>query len=431
MENTRLPIEGTEPSRLVSDRNINLGQAGWVLILFKLVYLACVAAALQIWPLHNDNVLRDPVLRFIPDARFTFASHFYAWDADYYLQIANNGYTQGDSRCCFYPLFPFAIRIVSVFTDGNRLIAGMITANICSLAGELLFFAIVGKRFGKRIAWLSLILLLAFPGSLFFQFIYTEGLFFFLLMLLVHSLEEDCVWLACVASFLLPLTRAVGIFCVVPIFWHLFLKTPPDQLPSATNKTSLVYKLISLIAPLQVPNTLAKTTKSYFYIKRYIPLLAPFLGWGVYFLQMWVWTGNPFEGFTAQKQFHCESIGNIFSPMSFIETLIRPTTLHEFYGSLLDRCCFVLLAYNLLIIWRLDRMWFLWALFLGVVPAMSGMFVSYTRFTSMVFPLFVAIATLLNKPSLLSRCLIGLIISSLALLQIVLVWRFINFSWAG
>jgi hypothetical protein len=127
-------------------------------------------------------------------------------------------------------------------------------------------------------------------------------------------------------------------------------------------------------------------------------LWAPICGWAVYLLLMHKWTDNAFEGFEAQKQFHMQSIRNVLNVSHSVSTLITPTNFHEIFGSGLDRCSSILLVYTLPIIWRLDKGWLMWSLLLGVVPAMSGMFVSYTRFASVVFPLFVVMAVYFNKP---------------------------------
>jgi hypothetical protein len=54
-------------------------------------------------------------------------------------------------------------------------------------------------------------------------------------------------------------------------------------------------------------------------------VLAPLLGWAAYFLLMQKWTGNAFEGIEAQKQFHAQSIHNLFDPVLFVTKLFNPT----------------------------------------------------------------------------------------------------------
>jgi hypothetical protein len=420
--------------RLTSEGGpVKLSRVFLALLAYKIVYLLAVSAAISIWPKKaNADMYHSHRQVSTPDGYLTFDCHFAIWDAEHYLFIAAHGYESGTSRCAFYPLFPLTIKYFSMISGGSQLVAGMILANVFSLAGWFIFFTVVCRGFGESVAKLAVILLIAFPGSLFFQFVYTESLFFLLLMLLLLGLQENRFWLALTAAFLLPLTRAVGLFCIFPLIWHVMTNSQPawrgklkrqmlwgrrhHATAEAAQAASSPAPPISTNQPRQGGGWL---------------LLAPFCGWAFYLLLMKKWTGNAFEGFEAQKQFHIQSIGNVFDVSHFVSTLITPAHFHEVFGSGLDRCSFILLICTLPSIMRLDEGWLLWSLLLGVVPAMSGMFVSYTRFASVVFPLFVAIAAFLNKPGVLLRCLRLVTVATFAIFQMILVWRFVNYRWAG
>jgi hypothetical protein len=141
------------------------------------------------------------------------------------------------------------------------------------------------------------------------------------------------------------------------------------------------------------------------------------------------WTGNPFEGFEAQKHWGVQSMGNLINLPKFIIGFFNPTTWHQFIGSVLDRCVFIFVLWWLPLIWRLDKVWFAWAVVLGVVPAISGTFCSYTRFASMVFPLFIAMAVFLGQPERKLPRLLALTV--FAALHVILLWRFVTYRWAG
>jgi len=131
----------------------------------------------------------------------------------------------------------------------------------------------------------------------------------------------------------------------------------------------------------------------------------------------------------------------------FILGYFSPTEWHEFTGSLLDRCMFVVLLYTLPVLWRLDRGLLVWTYWLGVLPAMSGTFTSYTRYASCAFPVFIALGAfvgagregrtvqhqtaVLNRQSSFLPWLKWALLGVFAALHIVLVWRFVNFRWAG
>ena len=400
------------------------------LSLFKAVYFILLSVALLVWPMttkDNKEFLSDRQL-WTSDGHLLLRSHFVAWDADYYLCLSKEGYKPGSEACAFYPLYPFLIRWVSTVTGGNDVLVGILLANLFSLAAFVLFFQMAVRRYGKSAAVLALLLLLTFPGSLFFQFIYTESLFFLLLMLLCFALERGYFALTLGAAFLLPLTRAVGIFCIFPLLWHLFFKSPPTWWMNITSRQGWTGRFVRSMG-LFNRDSLVLNSPARSGIGTVFLVLAPILGWLTYFVLMRKWTGNAFEGIEAQKQFGVQSIHNLFDPLWFAKHLFFPTGWHNSTGSVLDRCIFILLIYCFPLIWKLDKGWCVWAFFLGVVPAVSGGFTSYTRFASVVFPLFIALGVFLNKSGL---CwLRWLVLTTFIVVHLILVWRFVNFRWAG
>jgi hypothetical protein len=397
------------------------------LILFKAVYLILLSVAILLCSKSTETGASLPGQN-IPNKGQTFTSHFLAIDCKYYIFLSENGYEHNRKECAFYPLYPSLIHWVSKITNGNDVWVGMVLANLFSFQSFILFFRIVARRYGEAVATLSLLLLLSFPGSLYFQFIYTESLFFLLLMLFLLGLEKSHFWLTLATALLLPLTRAVGIFCVFPLLWHLSLVTRPSRWEKLSNSPGWLVRIVEFVEPrvedLSVRRFPAFTRLKWFYL-----VLAPCAGWVTYFVVMWECTGNAFEGFEAQKQFGgVQSIHNLTDPVRFVILLFNPTTWHEYTGSLLDRCMFILLIDCFPLTWRLDKSWCIWMFFLGVVPAVSGGFTSFTRYSSVVFPIFVAMAVFLIKPRM--RWWRWLLLTAFVALHLILVWRFVNFKWA-
>lgn len=399
------------------------------LILFKATYIVLLSAALLSWPtFKRDDIFHSAWANWTPEGYLTFGSHFGTWDAEHYLFLSREGYKSGLGVCAFYPLYPLLIRWVSAATGGHDILTGMVVANLFSSAAFLLFFRMVARRYGEKVALLALALLLAFPGSLFYQFIYTESLFLLLLILFCFALEREHRPLALVTGFLLPLTRAVGIFCVFPLLWLMFFRSPPAWLVALANRKTWAGRIARFVGP-RVGDSPVLSSARWRGAGAVWLVLAPLMGWAAYFLLMQKWTGNAFEGIEAQKKFGVQSIHHLFDPVGFVTQLFNPTQWHGFRGSVLDRCGFILVIYCLPLIWKLDKSWCLWAFFLGVVPAVSGGFASYTRFASVVFPLFVALAVFLSKPGRRWTC--WLVLTTFVTLHLILVWRFVNYRWAG
>ena len=130
-----------------------------------------------------------------------------------------------------------------------------------------------------------------------------------------------------------------------------------------------------------------------------------------------------------QNGFGVQSVPNLWNLPKFVIGFCSPTEWHAFRGSWLDRCMFVVLLYTLPVLWRLDKGLLVWAYVLGILPAMSGTFTSFTRFASCAFPMFIALGVVLSRREWrgLRYALLGVFV----VLPLVFVWRFVNFRWAG
>jgi hypothetical protein len=253
---------------------------------------------------------------------------------------------------------------------------------------------------------------------------------------------------------------------VLPIGWHLLMKRPPRWMRSW--RWVETERGIHSASDLPAVGDLALEKRNEFRapfsrgldgLGGYTLLLAPLLGWAAYLTLMWSWTGNPLEGIQAQKHWGVHSITNLVNVPKCVIGLFNPTEWHAFTGSLLDRCMFILLLYTLPLQWRLGKDLLVWTYVLGVLPAMSGTFTSFTRFESTAFPMFIALAVFLNtecgvrsaepptgnaecgmrnaestlrfRPSRLLAALRWGLLGAFIVLHLWLLWRFVNFRWAG
>lgn len=425
----------------------------------------------------------------------TMASRFASWDSAHYLTLSQNGYFAGSNSCAFYPLWPAMIRLFGFYMVKNPLAAGMVLANGLSLLGFWLFFKMVERRYGPNIARDAVILMLAFPGALFFSFPYSEALYMVLLMLFFGGLELQRYSWTAVAGFLLPLARPVGVFTVVPLAWYLVerrsiaspvstVRVPARTLPVKSLRPAFqrqlqeesseigelsepgVCEVMAGSSPrnsLQIPSHKMRDIPSNVFrspvqnpafnegevgeqpthlttggdkllvpvgVWSWLLLACPVLGYAAYFGLINVWTGNPFEGFAAQKHYpNAPSMANMVNCSGFINALLN---IHSFDGmtdSVLDRFFFLLFISCIPLIYRLNKVWFFYVLPAGLVPALTSWFMSYRRYVMVLFPMFVVLAQLLARTK--ARWLFWYYVALLAVLQAWAVIRFTNFEWAG
>jgi len=141
------------------------------------------------------------------------------WDAPHYLAIAHDGYqTVGEDRflIVFFPLYPLAIRLVSLFAI-NGIFAAFIVSGVASLAVALLLRRLAlldgTAEFASRAVWFLLI----FPTSYFLHIGYTESLFVALILGAFLAARHERWALAGCLGALACLTRINGLL-LLPAF---------------------------------------------------------------------------------------------------------------------------------------------------------------------------------------------------------------------
>lgn len=103
------------------------------------------------------------------------------WDAVWFLSVADSGYNDADSpRAAFFPLYPLLSRAVGELAGGSR--AAVLLASFAVSLGALvvalaLLHRLTAIELGRRAAGPAVLLLCAFPASVFLGAPYSESLF--------------------------------------------------------------------------------------------------------------------------------------------------------------------------------------------------------------------------------------------------------------
>lgn len=186
----------------------------WRLYLFALLFVSLFTIPLGENFLGGgySNYLRNPFL--------------WAWlnfDGEHYLAIAQRGYR--DLEYFFFPMYPMLIRAVSSFLPGNftdLAYVGLVISNMCFLFSLIGLYKLVMIDYEERIAFLTILLLIVFPGSFFFASFYTESLFFALAVWAFYfALRGKWFW-AFVLCGLSSATRIVGIALLLGLVTEYF-----------------------------------------------------------------------------------------------------------------------------------------------------------------------------------------------------------------
>lgn len=337
----------------------------------------------------NQLTFTNMAKKWPMDGYVHWESELATWDAAHYLFLAQNGYRQGDPSCAFYPAWPMLIWAVSR-AGFPLLLVGITLANILFVLAACLFYTWIRDEH-PDFALASCSLLFVFPGSLFFRFPYSESLFLLGEVLLLIGLQRRSVGLCASSAFLLPMIRAVGIFSILPLGYIAWRD------------------------------------------RRFLlPIFSCFVGYACYFFIQYEFTGSPFSGFDAQKFFpNNPSIMNIVRFDKAIAALcdVDFRGMHTMQYSPIDRLFFLFYCSSLPWLFRRSRILFFLSIGLGIIPALSNQFLSYTRFSSVNLPFLIWMGAVIV--AIPSRPLRGVIWAGLVIVHLFLLSRYLSFRWAG
>lgn len=290
--------------------------------------------------------------QFILEKKETFAgpSIWANFDGVHYLAIALFGYAQFQQA--FFPLYPILIRELSIIFDTplRYVIAGLLISNISFLAVLFLFAKLLSqtkinnkKISGEQIRF-SLVFLTFSPASFYFGSIYTESLFLFLVILSFMLFRSHKFLYGVVAAFA-SATRLVGAFLLVPIGLVIYM----------------VYLGINYHDPLMFMH------------------VQPLFG-----------AGRSGGEVILLPQVYWRYL-QIF--------LTVPITQYHFFIAVVEFVVFNIVAYLLWRAWKMKMpmQWILFSLATLIVPTLSGTFSSMLRYSMVIFPLYLVLASFSSK----------------------------------
>ncbi len=135
------------------------------------------------------------------------------WDAVHYLSLAKDGYVgEGEARfsIVFYPLYPWMVRVFSLFTQ-SYFTAALAVSGAASLGAALLLRRLTAIDHPAAVARQAVWFFLIFPTSYFLHIGYTESLFLVLVLGSLLAARTDHWAAAGLLGALACLTRVNGL----------------------------------------------------------------------------------------------------------------------------------------------------------------------------------------------------------------------------
>lgn len=166
----------------------------------------------------------------------TFAKMFLGGDADWYIKIAENGYSlvesikagDGQANWAFFPLFPVLIRWFKyIFFFLNYQQAGILLSSIFTYVTGLYLVKTVRLYKPGRLGYIAVVLLYMGPYTFYLHCVYSETLFMMLIAIFFYYLkkesDKECsYWIPAIATMLASCTRIVGVILVFPLVVRMY-----------------------------------------------------------------------------------------------------------------------------------------------------------------------------------------------------------------
>lgn len=305
----------------------------------------------------------------------SFQNLFSMWanfDGRHYLDLAEFGYgfqRKSDMDYAFFPVYPVAVRTFNLFD--SYLASGIILSHLLFILALYFLYKLIRLDYKPKTAKSALYLILIFPMAFFFGSVYTESLFLLLIVLSFFFARKNNFFLAGIFAALASATRITGIFIWPALIYEYWLVCGKDL------KKTLHPRAMSLLLP---------------------PLgLLSFINFQA------VKTGDPFFFVYIQSVFAGRETDKLVLIYQIFYRYIKMVVFVNhadplFYTVLMELLSASLILLVLIFSFKKIRFsYWLFVLFSFILPTFAGTFMSMPRFTIVLFPVFIYLATWIDR----------------------------------
>ena len=317
------------------------------------------------------------------------------WDSDWFLKIAEEGYSWPSSTPAFFPLYPGLVALLGRILLGNFVLAGVLISLAAGACAFVLLYRLARQRLGLAGAWRTVLYLALFPTALFLQAVYSESLYLALVLAAFVLAERGRFLGAGAVAGLAMLTRPVGL-ALLPALAFLAWR-------AEDRRRELLRLSVSLPIAAAYPVLLA------------------------------IWTQEPLGFLRAQDgiwQRELSWLGPLGGLWHGIAILFADRSLHDTVINLSQLGYTILFVVLAVVVWR--RFGPAYGLFTACSLAIPLSFpserwplLSMSRFGLVIFPLVLALAALGDRPRVHAAILgLSVVLSTVSVVQWSL-WRFV------
>lgn len=336
----------------------------WLFMLFAILFIAVTTIPVR------EGFLGGGTANYIKNPYFWSWANF---DGEHYTSIAKLGYGYGQNS--FFPLYPLLIRTlgsISVGFEATYYLTGIFISWGSFAFGLVGFYKLLRQDFSMNFSRKSIIFLLLFPTAFYFAAVYTESLFFALLVWGLYFARKQHWFMASVLGVFLTATRFVGIVFFVALIAEWI------AVNYKKGKSIKGFPTVLLIVPIGLISYM-------FYLQVEVGDMFAFF--------------NNLALFGEQRSSHLVTLPQVFYRYFFrILPSLNTNFLPVIYSTYLE--FLVGLTFVLLIIYSFRKLRLSYWLILSIgylIPTMSGSFSSLPRYVLVLFPTFIMFSHLFRS----------------------------------
>lgn len=330
------------------------------------------------------------------------------WDVGWYTSIARDGYLayshvlippgHFQNGAAFPPALPVLTRLVMIVGHRHALISGLFVTAVALAVGLVGLYRLAALDFGDRVAATTLVLLLVFPASFFFNSVYSEAL-----------VLAGCVWAVLLTR--MKLWPLAGLFAALAVMAKIAAVLVVVLMLIEYNpfaRRSWTRRLWEM-AWIGGPTVLALAGLTYYFWTREHDAL-------VYVTANKDWS----RSFQPMWQMAAGAVGDVLSLKTFDQV-------HGLVTFLDVVSLFLLIGMTVYTWFRVRRSYAVFMALVTLSVGSAGYIESTTRHVLLAFPFFIAAAFLVNARPWLDRAVMAIS----APMWAYILSRFATGGWAG
>jgi Mannosyltransferase (PIG-V) len=184
----------------------------WTLVWIRVAFWLGTAATLLWAPIGPGKDARTQAWDPVTDLVF---GTFDRWDAEWFLQIARNGYDEVSAA--FFPLYPALVWLL-----GSSIVWGTMLSLVAAGLGAWCVHEIAREKLGADGAHDTILVLALFPTAFVFTAVYSDGLFLLFSAASFLAAQGRRPWLAGIAGGLAVATRSMGLALLPALVYLLW-----------------------------------------------------------------------------------------------------------------------------------------------------------------------------------------------------------------